>query len=107
MAKISGSTAFKATLILLALLFIAGKVISVTGWGENFDMAMENVFGVGEKVEPDTGVSISQDPLTTAINAINAKLSQYKTQIQSNDPNVGQTVEELKKLFMELEKYKK
>jgi uncharacterized membrane protein (UPF0182 family) len=77
------------------------------GWAENFDLAMEQVFGVGEKVEPDTGIPANQDPLTATINAINAKMAQYKTQIQSNDQNVGQTVEELKKLFAELEKYKK
>jgi uncharacterized membrane protein (UPF0182 family) len=90
--------------ILTQIVVAAGDKIA---WGENFDMAMEKVFGIGEKVEPDTGVPVDQDPLTAAISAINAKLSQYKTQIQSNDPNVGQTVEELKKLFIELEKYKK
>ena len=76
-------------------------------WAENFDMAMEKVFGVGVKVEAETGTPVKEDPLTAAIKTINEKMNQYKSQIQSNDPNAKQTLEEIKKLFVALEKYKK
>ena len=45
--------------------------------------------------------------MTATIGKINEKIAQYKTQIQSNDTNAGQTLDEIKKLMAELEKYKK
>jgi len=87
------------------------QVVVVTGdriaWAENFDMALAKLFGVGERVEPTTGTPETQDPLTTLTNSLNEKIAQFKTQVQSNDVNVGKTLEEIKKLMIELEKYKK
>jgi uncharacterized membrane protein (UPF0182 family) len=90
--------------ILTQVVVAAGDKIA---WGQNFEMAMEEVFGIGEKIDLATGAPASQDPMTATIGKINEKIAQYKTQIQSNDTNAGQTLYEIKKLMAELEKYKK
>ncbi|HGJ65853.1 TPA: hypothetical protein ENS27_10750, partial [bacterium] len=76
-------------------------------WAENFGLAMEKVFGVGEEISSITGAPSASDPLISAVNKVNELLTQYKSQIQSNDPEAGQTFEEIKRITLELEKYKK
>jgi hypothetical protein len=76
-------------------------------WAENFGLAMEKVFGVGEEISSITGAPSDSDPLISAVNKVNELLTQYKSQIQSNDPEAGQTFEEIKRITLELEKYKK
>jgi len=39
MAKISGADALKILLVAIGILFVAAKVISYTGFGENFDIS--------------------------------------------------------------------
>lgn len=75
-------------------------------WAENFGMAMEKVFGVGEEINAATGTPTA-DPLTELVNKVSELLSQFKSQIQENDPEADQTVEDIKKYTSELEKYKK
>jgi len=89
--------------ILTQVVVAAGDKIA---WAKDFEMAMSEVFGVGEKVD-ETGAPADQDPLTATVTKLNDKITQFKAQIQSNDTNAGQTLDEIKKLMAELEKYKK
>ncbi len=96
------------------------QVIVATGdavaWAQNFDMAIEKVFEVGELVdltgeplpeEEETETTWIPRSLVEIISSAQDNFTKYKTQTESGDAEeAAKTLEELEKNLEELEKYK-
>lgn len=91
--------------LLRQVIVAAGDAVA---WAQNFDMAIEKVFEVGEMVnlteEPSAGITRS---LVEIINSARSNFSIYKTQTESGDTEeAAKTLDNLDKDLKELEKYK-
>jgi hypothetical protein len=94
-----------ATMPMLTQVIVAAG--DKVAWAENFDMAMEKVFGVGEEVIPEAIEPEIQDPLTSIVSMLDEKIAKFKEQVQNNDSKMSLTLDEIKKLMVQLEKYKR
>jgi uncharacterized membrane protein (UPF0182 family) len=97
--------------LLKQVIVAAGDQVALA---ENFDMAIEKVFSVGEKIEmPAEAVAEEGAPnwkprsLVDIISSARENFSRYKSQMESdNADEAAQTLEELGKNLDELERYK-
>ncbi|MFC1717528.1 UPF0182 family protein [Candidatus Poribacteria bacterium] len=98
--------------LLRQVIVAAGDAVA---WAQNFDMAIEKVFEVGELVEltgeplpgEETEAIWIPRSLVDIINSARENFSKYKTQTESGDAEeAAKTLEELEKNLEELEKYK-
>ncbi len=85
-------------------------------WAENFDMAIEKVFSVGEKIELPVEIATEEDgtpvweprSLLDIISSARESFSKYKSRVESGDEvEAANALEDLERDLEDLEKYKK